>query len=140
MKVIINKCHGGFSLSHEAVMRYFEIKGITVYPEHHKTWGFWTYWTVKPEDRMESKEGEAFYSMSMEDRLYYNQKQAEQTFWERSVSRDDPAMVQAVEELGAKANGPHAELEIVEIPDSVDYTIEEYDGLEHVAEAHRTWR
>jgi hypothetical protein len=31
-------------------------------------------------------------------------------------------------------------LEIVEIPDDVEYTIEEYDGLEHIAEKHRTWR
>jgi len=31
-------------------------------------------------------------------------------------------------------------LAIVEIPDDVEYTIEEYDGNEHVAEAHRTWR
>jgi len=140
MKVVINECHGGFGLSHEAVMRYFEIKGIAVYPEHKKTWDSWTYWTVKPEDRMERKEGEAFYSMSMEDRRAYNRKQSEQTVYARDIPRDDPALVQTIEEMGAKANGPFADLKIVEIPDGVDFTIEEYDGLEHVAEVHRTWR
>jgi hypothetical protein len=140
MKVVINECHGGFGLSNEAVMRYFEIKGIAVYPELTKIWNSWIYWTVKPEDRMERKEGEAFYSMSMEDRQAHNRKQSEQTVYERDISRNDPALIQTVEEMGVKANGPYAVLKILEIPDGVDYTIEEYDGLEHVAEAHRTWR
>jgi hypothetical protein len=140
MKVVINRCYGGFGLSHEAVMRYFEIKGITVYPEQGKDyWKFWTYWTVKPEDRVEDKEGELFYSMSMEDRQAYNKLRSEQTVYEREIERHDPALVQAVEELGDKANGRYAELTVVEIPDDVQYQIEEYDGMEHIAEAHRTW-
>jgi len=140
-KVVINKCYGGFGLSHEAVMRYLEIKGITVYPEQGKDyWRFRTYWTVKPEDRVEEREGDAFYAMSIEDRIAYNKLRSEQTIYERDIERHDPALVQAVEELGELANGKHAELAIVEIPDDVEYTIEEYDGNEHVAEAHRTWR
>lgn len=140
MKVVINRCFGGFGLSHEAVMRYCEIKGITVYPEQGKDyWKFWTYWTVKPEDRIESKEGDDFYKMPLEDRAAYNKAHSEQTIYERDIERNDPALVQAVEELGDKANGKHAELSVVEIPDDVDFIIEEYDGNEHIAEAHRTW-
>ena len=141
MKVAINRCFGGFSLSHEAVMRYFEIKGITVYPEQGKDyWKFWTYWTVKPEDRIESKEGDDFYKLPMEERAAYNKAHSEQTIYERDIERHDPALVQTVEELGDRANGAHAELTVVEIPDDVDYHINEYDGNEHVAERHRTWR
>jgi hypothetical protein len=140
MKVVINRCYGGFGLSHEAEMRYFEIKGITVYPEQSKdSWKFWTYWTVKPEDRIESKEGEDFYKMPMEERAAYNKAYSEQTIYVREIARDDPALIQAVEELGKKANGDHADLKVVEIPDGVEYSIEEYDGMEHVAEQHRTW-
>jgi hypothetical protein len=139
-KVVINKCYGGFGLSHEAVMRYFKIKGITVYPEQGQDyWKFWTYWTVKPQDRVEDKEGDAFYAMSMDERVAYNQLRSEQTVYERDIERHDPALVQAVEELGEKANGAHAELAVVEIPDDVEYIIEEYDGNEHIAEKHRTW-
>lgn len=32
-KVVINQCYGGFGLSHEAVLRYCEIKRIKVWPE-----------------------------------------------------------------------------------------------------------
>jgi hypothetical protein len=42
-------------------------------------------------------------------------------------------------ELGEAANGRCAELKVVEIPDDVEWQIEEYDGLEWVAEKHRTW-
>ena len=55
------------------------------------------------------------------------------------IERDDPALVQTVRELGSEANGGYAELKIVEIPADVDWTIEEYDGTEWVAEVHRTW-
>jgi hypothetical protein len=140
MKIVINRCFGGYGLSHQAVMRYLEIKGITVYPEQGKDhWKFWTYWIVKPEDRIETKEGESFYAMSMEDRRAYNETQSAQTVYPREIERHDPALVQAVEELGQQSWGSHAELVVVEIPDDVDYVVEEYDGMEHIAEAHRTW-
>ena len=57
----------------------------------------------------------------------------------RPEDRADPLLVQVVEELGSEANGAHASLAVVEIPDDVDYIIEEYDGKEWIAEAHRTW-
>jgi hypothetical protein len=141
MKVVINRCYGGFGLSHEALLRYFEIKGITVYPEQGENcWKYWTYWTVKPEDRMEVKEGEDFYKMSMEDRRAYNKAHSEQTVYYRDILRNDPALVQVVEELGSsKASSEHAELKIVEIPDDISWEIDEYDGMEKIAEHHRTW-
>mgnify|MGYP003674481419 CR=1 FL=1 len=54
-------------------------------------------------------------------------------------NRDDEALVKCVETLGDKASGNSARLRIVEIPDDVEWKIEEYDGYEHVAEVHRTW-
>jgi hypothetical protein len=53
--------------------------------------------------------------------------------------RNDPLLVKVVEEMGRKANGRSAELSVVDVPDDVKWTIEEYDGVEHVAEVHRTW-
>lgn len=140
MKIVINNCFGGFGLSHEATLRYFEIKGITVYPEQGKdAWKHWTYWTTKPEDRLESKESREFQEMSIEDRQAYNKQWSEQTIYERDIERADPALVQVVEELGSKASGKHAELKVVDVPDNVLWHIAEYDGRESVAENHRTW-
>lgn len=51
--------------------------------------------------------------------------------------RNDPDLVAAVEELG---KGAGEDLKIVEIPDSVKWVIQDYDGAEWIAEQHRTWR
>lgn len=62
-------------------------------------------------------------------------------FDEDSVPRDDPLLLQVVDEIGlANASGAFANLAIVEIPDDVtEYMIEEYDGQEWVSEKHRRW-
>ena len=60
-----------------------------------------------------------------------------ETYYE--IERNDPCLVQVVEELGAKANDFCADLKIVDIPDDVEWYIHEYDGLESVYEKHRIW-
>ena len=137
MKVVINKCYGGFSLSHEGMVRYAKLKGLTLYPED----GDWPmiYWTVPPKDRVTELSSGAFYALPIAERIEYNRKYSEQTLHAGSIPRNDPALVQAVEELGDKAGGRLAKLTVVEIPDDVKWQIEEYDGLEHIAEVHRTW-
>ena len=55
------------------------------------------------------------------------------------IPRDDLVLVWIVEHLGLKANGDYAELKVVEIPEDVDWFISDYDGIEHIAERHRTW-
>lgn len=63
----------------------------------------------------------------------------ETDFHDRDIVRDDPYLVKVVRELGMGANGPHANLKIVEIPGDVSWHIGEYDGNEWVAEDHRSW-
>jgi hypothetical protein len=53
--------------------------------------------------------------------------------------RNDPKLVDCVERLGKASGGCFSSLKVVEIPDDVEWTIEEYDGSEWVAEKHRTW-
>ena len=55
------------------------------------------------------------------------------------TGRDDPDLITVVEELGPEADGSHADLKIVEIPDDVKWVIDEYDGWESVEEEHRSW-
>ena len=50
-----------------------------------------------------------------------------------------PHLVRVVEELGRNAGEEFASLKVVEVPDDVQWTIQDHDGSEWVAEVHRTW-
>lgn len=71
---------------------------------------------------------------------YKKETGADDAIYHWDIPRDDPVLVSIVEELGSEANGQFAELKVVEIPDGVNWEIEEYDGKEWAAEQHRTWR
>jgi len=50
--------------------------------------------------------------------------------------------VHIVETLGEKANSTYSQLKVVEVPmwlQEKGWTIQEDDGLEHIAEHHCTW-
>jgi len=55
------------------------------------------------------------------------------------VDRDAEGLVAAVEELEDAADGYCADLKVVEVPDGVEWVIDEYDGQETVKEAHVSW-
>jgi hypothetical protein len=118
MKVVINRCYGGFGLSDEAVMRYAQLKGINLVMDTscEKVFG-----------------GATFYIDGVKDDDHYF------SYYDLSNDRSDPILVQVVEELGDTVNGFASELKIVDVPDGVEWTIEEYDGMEWVSEVHRTW-
>lgn len=117
-KIAVNRCFGGFGLSEAATRRYLELKGLPCYVQHN-SWGSFECFTKAPQDREHQYDG-----------LFYAGRETE---------RDDPLLIQVIEELGKDADGDCAQLAIVEIPDDVQWQIEEYDGAEHVAEVHRTW-
>ena len=61
-------------------------------------------------------------------------------YYYEDEKRSDPKLVEVVERLGEGANGCGACLEIIEIPDDVDWEIGcDSSGYEWVAEKHRTW-
>jgi len=64
---------------------------------------------------------------------------ANKQFDEFGTDRDDPYLIQTIEELGLKCNTRYSEIRIVEIPDNVEWEIMEYDGTEYIAEKHRQW-
>ena len=143
-KIVINACHGGFGLSDEAVIRYNELIGRKVWLIKDDVFNYTTYSLVPPEERITV--GEKLFSapvnwheMTMEEKQAYNEAYSKQTFNDRNIARDDPILVQVVEEMGEKADSRYSSLSIVEIPDDVEWQIDEYDGNEWVAEKHRTW-
>ena len=143
MKVVINDCHGGFGLSDEAVIRYNELLGRKVWLIEHDTFNYTTYSLVPPEERINLKTDEfnalTWQQMTYDEREAHNKLYKSQTFYDRDLLRNDPLLIQVVEEMGEKANDRYSELKIVEIPDDVEWQIDEYDGAEWVAEKHRTW-
>ena len=61
------------------------------------------------------------------------------------LERDDPDLIAVVEALGENAagDGRYTVLKVVEVPmwlREKGWYIEEYDGWEHIAEDHQTWR
>jgi len=111
-KIVINNCWGGFGLSDEAMRRYAELKGIKLIEEVNE------YGDVN------------FYLNEINEDSYF-------TGW--SIDRDDPSLVQVVEEMGKDSHSGYSVLKIVEIPDDVKWEIDDYDGREHIAEKHRKW-
>ena len=131
MKIVINKCYGGFSLSHKAIMRYAELKGITLYPEIDEI-------TI----RVAKELGNSPPTFDNAYMVHYHTKEDmhEENYWsDYDIDRTDTALIQVVEELGEDANGSCANLQIIEIPDGVNWELDEYDGLESIHETHRSW-
>ena len=62
---------------------------------------------------------------------------------DQDIARDDPVLLDIIEKIGLQAAGSDfAKLMITQIPDDVPedgWVISDYDGMEWVAEKHRTW-
>ena len=143
MKIVINKCFGGFGLSFLGVMRYAELAGFKLYPWldeiTKKVYG----------DRAVIGNNELTHHFSRvpADGLEKSgcgldwPKLPEGAYWSDSdLDRSDPILVRLVEEMGSEAaSGRYAKLAVVEVPDDVEWEIDEYDGSEKIAEKHRTW-
>jgi hypothetical protein len=102
-KVVYNACFGGFSLSNEAMDRMVEL-GYDLKPN------------PKYNSNAKSKYGDSSQKYECWGYVY--------------CPRHHPILVQVVEELGEKANGMCANLQIEEV-DGL-YKIEDYDGNETV--------
>lgn len=156
MKLVINRCFGGFSLSARAVKRLAELKGRPAYffkqnisaglrspyipipvEQADGEFIFFAFDVPNPNEVLSSGD---WRQMTQEQREQANAVDTEHSLDSRPADRADPDLVRVVEEMGEAANGAHAKLAIVEIPDGVEWGIDEYDGIEHIAESHRTWR
>lgn len=139
MKIVINRCYGGFGLSEEALRRYAELKGLPFYVDR-STGHFPRYHTIPVEDANALYTNARDMEFSEDERTEFWDQYNAATLSDYDIARDDEALVQVVEELGDIASGTYAELGVVEIPDTIEcWEITEYDGIESIVECHRSW-
>ena len=142
MKIVINTCYGGFHPSAKAILRWAELSGMELHlikrriPFKREMEEIYYYDEIPPEEESRN----LFY-------MYYSTKPlnpdgtiVDNSYWYYDDEiRIDPYFIQAVEELGEEANSHLSDLKVIEIPDDIEWEIEDYDGIEWVSEKHRTW-
>ena len=122
-KIVINKCYGGFGLSEAAYKRLNKL-GIPI---------------VKYDSKNDGKNKKVIYDNKLnKEKDEFGVFERYWDSWTRE-NREHPLLIQVVEELKDKASGKLSVLEIVEIPDDIEYEIDDYDGIESVEEVHRSW-
>jgi hypothetical protein len=156
-KIVINSKYGGFGLSKKA---YTEIAkrlgkqsfffGIKFDVENDDK-----YYPVSAENEDETPLGifiafdtpeppqppprDEWHRLSIEERQEINRRTTEREIPSFKDDRSNPVLVEVVEMLGDEASGKFSSLKVVEIPDGVDWEIEEYDGREWISEKHKSW-
>lgn len=145
MKIAINKCFGGFSLSPHAVARYLSLKGEQCFFYEHTKYSFRDGADLHEKVELPDLKRSIFCPHSFtKDHgpsfTSFPNRADDGYFYYGDIKRSDPLLIQTIEELGPEAcSGACAEIVVVEIPDGIDWEISEYDGMEHIAEAHQTW-
>lgn len=135
-KIVVNKCFGGFGLSPQAEDLYAKKSGFKLYRYHYPNY------TGKVLKRVDDPENHVLcytFKKDYGETVEWSSNQDETYWYSQELKRDDPILVEVVEELGEEANGNFAFLTVTQIPDGVDWQIGEYDGQEWVEEAHRKW-
>lgn len=148
MKVIINSCFGGFELSLEVLYRAIK-ENIPIFEcyEYGDERGShdWDYLLSKMNKQYKEFITIDFSNSFLSNSFLYDEKEKKMYLFkdfngeEGYKLRTNPDLIKIVEELGEKANGKAASLSIIEIPDDVDWIIEDYDGIESIHEKHRVW-
>lgn len=140
MKIVINKCYGGFGLSAKAEDLYAEKSQMKLYRYKQTKYSF-----RDGEDLHEkviNDDGSMFTHTYTKDHgdSFSDLNDKDSGYWySGGLKRTDPLLIEIVEILGKEANGDCAELKVVEIPDNISYEIDDYDGIETIEETHNTW-
>ena len=150
MKIVINACYGGFRLSSFGVIEYNKRKGKKTYfyncnmqdslselekvtPDDSRAFSNWIYATTvdlgyRPHHSMFT------FSFGADEHKEPNVTDVS------NIDRTDPDLIAIIERFGPKNVGSKlSDLKVVEIPDDIEWEIDEYDGLEIIREKHRTW-
>lgn len=148
MKVVINRCFGGYGLSVKAILEIAKRKGLTFFP-YVIDWEKGNEVYIKADENCREFHFARYTTVDNGPQVMFNDMKGEYNFghfgylafdsYYGDWSRTDPDVVAVVEELGERADGSFSALGVVDIPDDVRFTIDEYDGMETIEEVHRSW-
>lgn len=142
MKIVVNKCYGGFGLSPKAIQHYLKLNGqeCFFYKEDYNSGNF---------------ESRTYNKVSVEDASNYDTclikdygesfvggwKDFDKSFFSYyNIDRSDKKLIETIEELGEDvSSGSLSRLKIVEIPNDIQWELDDYDGIETIHEIHRSW-
>jgi len=126
MKIAINKLSVYFELSPRAWKRYVELSGKDLHFLDDETY-----------QEIDIKSDNDYRDILLDAR-HYNENGESIRF---EPERNDPALIQTLEELGALANTDWSEFKIIEIPDDVNWhVVKDYDNdYEYIEEIHKIW-
>ena len=137
MKVILNKCYGGFGVSQKAYELYAKKKGIEIFAYKLECTN------DKPIYRKTDMGSSIFtitFTKDFGDYVDLYDDNSEKYILELcSNHREDRVLIEVVEELGDRANSPFSKLVIVDIPDGMEYEIDDYDGVETLHQKVEKW-
>lgn len=139
MKIAINKCYGGFGLSFEALKWLYDRKAACV-----KAMSLKKYYGDEKRAQEDLKRWREYQETGQGGFLLcpFTEDEKSVYFLEDKYdkrTRGDSLLIECIETLGEKANGNHAKLKIVNVPDGTSFHIDEYDGIESIHEDHRSW-
>jgi len=131
-KIVINT-GAGFDLSHNAIMRYAELKGLKLTPyQWNQGYGLYEMCINPDPDKLTA------YYETLDESTISTDSYREKFFSIYDIDRTDPALIQVVTEL---KDSEHLDLKIVEVPDDVKWEIiEDEMGPECVREISRVWK
>lgn len=149
-ELLINRCFGGYTLSNEVLIeltkrKHKDFKKLYFYCKDYSNQRY-----VKIKD-FKYKNGKLVNSGYFLDSLYlsyhdqgdivkYNDFKYDKLIWSDDWSRDDEDLIKLFKEWGSeRCSGDCSKLKLVEIPNDIEYYIDDYDGLESIHEKHRSW-
>jgi hypothetical protein len=119
MKIVINQCRGQFDLSELAIAHYAKRSKLALFLVRDyetilgKKYKQNFYYTKEKEKRVDKNDG----------------------LWSiKTIKRNDPILIDVVNELGAKSNTSYSKLVVVEVDSTKKWKITANDGLEKLEE------
>ena len=137
MKVILNKCYGGFGVSDAGYRLYAQKKGIDLFAYAFEGYSCSRY--VRVDKPCNDKSMLNYFTSDFGKHVGKDGLDWKKALYLNEGYRDDPVLIEVVEELGSAADGAYAKLKVVDIPDGLDYVINDYDGIERLHQRVREW-